>query len=227
MAKKEVLLELAAFMDSPRRRPLENPPKESSAPSWASSSPPCLEDFGHPAPSTGRARHARGAGAPVALALFQGDALRSLRPMCCALTWTLSKTNTSWPIGLKCAAGFESTVDEFLQTVRTGKNVHGHHHHQHVEPQKPVQHGAPKLVATILAPAEVARSTKSATAVRPWHAARGSLGRSRSLVPRTVARAGRGFSRRAQACAAWGRSPRGSSPLACFAGSSPGAFPGR
>ena len=37
--------------------------------------------------------------------------------------------------------GFESTIDEFLETVRTGRNVHGHHH----EPQEPVKHGAPKL----------------------------------------------------------------------------------
>ncbi|MEM1453218.1 MAG: SEC-C metal-binding domain-containing protein [Planctomycetota bacterium] len=38
--------------------------------------------------------------------------------------------------------GFEKTIDEFLQTVRTGTNPHGH---EHAPPQDPFEHGAPKL----------------------------------------------------------------------------------
>ena len=38
--------------------------------------------------------------------------------------------------------GFESTIDEFLQTVRTGTNPHGH---GHAPPKDPFQHGAAKL----------------------------------------------------------------------------------
>ncbi len=38
--------------------------------------------------------------------------------------------------------GFESTIDEFLQTVRTGTNPHGH---GHAPPKEPFQHGAAKL----------------------------------------------------------------------------------
>lgn len=38
--------------------------------------------------------------------------------------------------------GFESTIDEFLSTVKTGTNPHGH---GHAPPQEPFAHGAPKL----------------------------------------------------------------------------------
>jgi uncharacterized protein YecA (UPF0149 family) len=37
--------------------------------------------------------------------------------------------------------GLETTMDEFLETVRTGNNPHHNHH----EPQKPLKHGAPRL----------------------------------------------------------------------------------
>ena len=41
--------------------------------------------------------------------------------------------------------GFEATVDEFLETVRTGKNPHAHHHHHHAEPVQPFVRETPKV----------------------------------------------------------------------------------
>ena len=45
------------------------------------------------------------------------------------------------PEAFELRRGFEATLDEFSETVRTGRAAH----HAHQEPQKPVVYGAPKL----------------------------------------------------------------------------------
>jgi len=45
------------------------------------------------------------------------------------------------PEAFELRRGFESTLPEFLEVVKTGKSAH----HHHAAPSKPVVHGAPKL----------------------------------------------------------------------------------
>ena len=44
--------------------------------------------------------------------------------------------------GFELKKDFESTIGEFLQTVKTGTNPHGH---GHAPPKEPFAHGAGKL----------------------------------------------------------------------------------
>lgn len=145
MAKKEVLLELAAFMDSPQAQALENPPKESVRSIVGKFLSACVEDFGTPPHQLdGQGMHGV-LGHLLPSRFSKGDALAEFAPDVLRTYLDFVEEQHVVADRFEMRSGFESTVDEFLQTVRTGKNVHGHHHHQHVEPQKPVQHGAPKL----------------------------------------------------------------------------------
>ncbi len=48
------------------------------------------------------------------------------------------------PAAFDLKRGLESTLPEFLQTVRTGHNPHGHHHHHHGH-QETVRREGPKV----------------------------------------------------------------------------------
>lgn len=145
MAKKEVLLELAAFMDSDQAQALAAPPKEAVRSIVGKFLSACMEDFGTPPQALdGQAMHGV-LGHLLPSRFQQKDPLAEHAPEVLRAYLDFLDEQHVVAHRFELRQGFESTVDEFLETVRTGHNVHGHHHHHHGAPQKPVQHGAPKL----------------------------------------------------------------------------------
>ena len=49
------------------------------------------------------------------------------------------------PAAFDLKRGLESTLPEFLETVRTGHNPHGHHHHHHHGQQETIRRDQPKV----------------------------------------------------------------------------------
>ncbi len=145
MAKKEVLLELAAFLDSPQAQSLDQPSREDIRLIVGKFLSACYEDFGTPPHQLdGQGMHGV-LGHLLPGRFAKKDPLAEAVPEVLRAYLDFLEQQHVIAHRFELRQGLESTVDEFLETVRTGHNVHGHHHHHHGEPQKPMQHGAPKL----------------------------------------------------------------------------------
>ena len=89
----------------------------------------------------GRARHARRPRAPAPRRVPARRPWRRRSRTCCARTLSTSRP-ARWSPRLRAQEEPRGDGGQFLQTVRTGTNPHGH---GHTPPKDPFEHGAPKL----------------------------------------------------------------------------------
>lgn len=138
---KQVTLALAAFMDSPERAALPHSDDDVRK-IVGRFLTVCYDDLGtEPKRLDGHDMH--GALGHVLPGRFQrGEALAEAVPDVLRAYIAHLETSQVVPNAFELKQGFESTIDEFLHTVRTGTNPHGHGHHA---PQEPFEHKAPKL----------------------------------------------------------------------------------
>ena len=141
MAHKQVLLDLAAFLDSEQARALKEVPGDAKKAIAGKFLAVCYEDLGEkPRLLDGQAMH--GALGHLLPGRFQkNDPLVEHVPAVLRAYLDHLETTEIVPQAFEMRQGFEATLEEFLETVRTGHNAHGHHH----EPQTPLVYGAPKL----------------------------------------------------------------------------------
>ena len=139
MAQKEITLDTAAFMDSPRASALEAPREEVKRLVEAFLTA-CYEGVGK------KPRLLDGDDAHVVLGhLMPGylkrkdPAAAHARPVLEAFVAHLEETEVV-PNAYELERGLDATLDEFQETVRTGENAHVHGHAK----QKPFAHRADK-----------------------------------------------------------------------------------
>jgi len=138
---KPIVLDLARFMDSPQAAGLGGAKDETRdiAERFLSV---CYDDMGcAPKAMDGQGMH--GALGHILPGRFRrGEELAELVPdVLRAFIEHLEATEVVIH-AFELKQSFEATIDEFLQTVRTGTNPHGH---GHAPPKDPFQHGATKL----------------------------------------------------------------------------------
>ena len=145
MAHKQVLLDLADFMDSPHAAKVEGVAREEVRSIAGKFLAVCHEELGEkPRLLDGQAMH--GALGHLLPARFKKkDPLAEKAPD--VLRAYLDHLEESQVVtqAFEIRQGFETTIDEFLETVRTGVNAHGHHHQHHGEKQETIKHVADKL----------------------------------------------------------------------------------
>ena len=140
-ASKEVTLALASFMDSEERRALPHPEADVRTIVGRFLSV-CFDELGV-APKRLDGHDMHGALGHALPGRFQkGEPLAEdvpdvLRAYIAHLEATEVVTNA-----FELKRSFESTIEEFRVTVRTGTNPHGH---GHAPPKDPFEHQAPKL----------------------------------------------------------------------------------
>jgi len=142
--KKEIVLELAAFLDSPEAAKLEVPAAEvrkiveaflQVAYDDVGIAPRLMDGhdmhaaLGHVLPGRFPRQSPLAEKAPDVLRAYLGHV----------------KATQVVPHPFELMKGFEDTIDEFVETVRTGVNAHGHHHGMAHVKQEPVVHQVPKL----------------------------------------------------------------------------------
>lgn len=140
MTTKAVTLDLTAFLDSVHAKALDGPRPEEVRKIVGAFLTCCYDDLGK-APRLLDDHDVHG----VVGHLLPGHFKRKdpiadhvpdvLRAYLTHLEETQVVTNS-----FEMRQGFEATIDEFQETVRTGHNAHHHHHHR----QDPVVHQAPK-----------------------------------------------------------------------------------
>jgi hypothetical protein len=141
MASKAVLLDLASFMDSPLTQGMEGIQRDQIKSIAGKFLAVCHDQLGkRPCDMDGQDMH--GALGHLLPARFERkDPLAELAPeVLRAYLQHLEETEVVAQ-SFELRNGLETTMDEFLETVRTGNNPHHNHH----EPQKPLKHGAPRL----------------------------------------------------------------------------------
>jgi len=142
MAAKEIALEVAAFLDSPEARALTQPAKADVRKIVEAFVSVAYEDLGL-APRLMDGQDMHGALGHVLPGHFERKSpLAEHVPAVLRAYVEHLCTTQVVPQPFELRRGFEETIDEFVATVRTGENPHGHHHHAK---QAPMVHGAPKL----------------------------------------------------------------------------------
>lgn len=138
---KQVTLALAAFMDSPERAALPQPEPDVRT-IVGRFLQCCYDELGvEPKRMDGHDMH--GALGHVLPGRFKrSEELANEVPEVLRAYLAHLKTAEVVPNAFEIQKSFEETIDEFLETVRTGTNPHGHGHHA---PQDPFEHKAPKL----------------------------------------------------------------------------------
>ena len=141
MSERQVTLATAAFMDSPEAQALEAPGPEDVRKIVERFLEVCYDGIGvEPRLMDGHDVH--GALGHLLPARFKRkDPLAEHVPAVLRQYIRHLTESQVVPQAFELQRGFESTVDEFLETVRTGENSH---HHVHKK-QAPVVHQAPKL----------------------------------------------------------------------------------
>lgn len=143
MAAKEIALEVASFLDSPQAKALTAPPPGDVRKIVEAFLSVSYEDMGL-APRLMDGQDMHGALGHVLPSRFERKSplvphvpavLRAYVEHLCA--------SQVVPQAFELRRGFEETIDEFVETVTTGVNPHGHHH-GHAK-QEPMVHRAPKL----------------------------------------------------------------------------------
>jgi len=140
MSKKQVALDLAAFLDSDQARSLDGPKKEQVRRITEVFLSACYEDLGT------KPHLLDGHGVHTVLGHLMPERLAPRDPLAHHVPDVLEAffehlseqhvvTNA-----FEITQGLASTTEEFLETVRTGHNVH----HRHARPE-PVVHRAEKL----------------------------------------------------------------------------------
>lgn len=138
---KPVSLALASFMDSPQAAALEAPDPEVRA-IVERFLAVCYDGLGS-APRTMDGHDMHGALGHLLPGRFRrADPLAEKVPDVLRAYLEHLEASEMVPHAFELKKSFEETVDEFLQTVRTGTNPHGH---GHTPPEDPFEHGAPKL----------------------------------------------------------------------------------
>lgn len=137
---KQVTLALAAFMDSPERGALPHPEEDVRRIAGRFLTV-CYDDMGiEPKRLDGHDMH--GALGHVLPGKFKrGEELAESVPDVLRAYIAHLENSEVLANAFELKNGFESTIDEFLHTVRTGTNPHGHGHEA---PQDPFEHKAPK-----------------------------------------------------------------------------------
>jgi len=136
-----VPLALAGFMDSPEAAALEHPEADVRA-IVERFLTVCYDDMGS-APRTMDGHDMHGALGHLLPGRFRrGEPLAERAPDVLRAYLAHLEGSEVVPNAFELKQRFEDTIDEFLQTVRTGTNPHGH---GHAPPKEPFQHGAPKL----------------------------------------------------------------------------------
>ena len=139
MPKKEIALALADFLDSDEARGLEAEPAEVKRLAGAFLTV-CYDELAkQPRLLDGDDMHAA-LGHLLPAHLGRKDPVAERAPeILRALLDHLESTQTV-PSSFELRRSFEATIDEFQETVRTGRNAHAHH-----PKVEPFVHGAPKL----------------------------------------------------------------------------------
>ncbi len=138
---KPVTLALANFMDSPEAQALEVPEADVRRIAGRFLEV-CYDDMGvEPQRMDGQEMH--GALGHLLPGRFQrADPLAEHVPAVLRAYIAHLETAAVVASAFELKRGFESTIDEFLETVRTGSNPHGHGHRAPIEP---FAHQAAKL----------------------------------------------------------------------------------
>ncbi|MEM8709817.1 MAG: SEC-C metal-binding domain-containing protein [Planctomycetota bacterium] len=142
---KNVTLALASFMDSPEAQALTRDlklPEADVRKVVGRFLSVCYDDLGiEPKHLDGQDMH--GALGHVLPGKFKrGEALADAVPDVLRAYLKHLEESEVLANAFELKQGFETTIDEFLVTVKTGKNPHGHGHHA---PQEPFEHRAEKL----------------------------------------------------------------------------------
>jgi hypothetical protein len=140
-SSKEIALDLAAFLDSEQARRLEGPKPADVRKIAEAFLSVCYDGLGKkPRLLDGHDAH-EALGHLLPAHFRRGDPLAEHVPAVLS-AWLdhleLSETVTQ---SFELRRGLEGSMDEFLETVRTGKSAH----HHAPAPQDPFVHGAPKL----------------------------------------------------------------------------------
>jgi hypothetical protein len=145
MAAKEIALEVASFLDSPEAKALTKPSPGDVRKIVEAFVSVCYDDLGL-APRLMDGQDMYGALGHVLPGHFERKSplvdhvpavLRAYVEHLCI--------SQVVPQPFELRRGFEETIDEFIQTVRTGENPHGHHHGHAHKKDAPLVHQAPKL----------------------------------------------------------------------------------
>ena len=139
MAKKEIALELAAFLDSEQARALEGPSPEQVRRVAEAFLGVCYDELGSkPRLLDGHDVH-EALGHRLPGRVKKADPLAEHVPAVLGALFEHLETAQGLPNAFEVRRALDGTMDEFLETVRTGHNAH-----HHVR-QEPVVHRAPKL----------------------------------------------------------------------------------
>lgn len=140
MPKKEIALELAEFLDSTAARALGVDQADVKRVAEAFLTV-CYEELGkRPRLLDGEDMHAA-LGHLLPAHFARKDPVAAHAPAILRAFIDHLKESQVVTHSFELERGFEATVDEFQETVRTGQNAHQHHHPK----VDPFVHGAPKL----------------------------------------------------------------------------------
>lgn len=142
MAKKEITLELTAFLDSAQAQALEGPAKAGAQRIVEAFLSICYDELGtRPSKLDGQDVH-EVLGHRMPGRFKRKDPLAAHVPLVLEAYLNHLEETQTVSNAFEIRNAFVATIDEFQETVRTGENAH--HHHHHVK-QDPVVHKAPKL----------------------------------------------------------------------------------
>jgi hypothetical protein len=137
---KEILLDASAFLDSPQAAKLSAPPRAAQKSIVEAYLRVAYQELGKsPRHLDGQDLHAA-VGHLLPAHFARKDPLAEHVPAVLEAYLDHLEPTEVVPEIFEQRRALIATADEFLETVRTGKNVH-----RHAEPQKPFVHGAPKL----------------------------------------------------------------------------------
>ena len=140
MPAKEITLSVAAFLDSPQAEKLAAPDREGQKRIAEAFLRVAFEEVGkHPRHLDGQDLHAA-VGHLLPAHFERKDPLADHVPAVLEAYLAHLEATEVVPEIFELRHALVATADEFLETVRTGRNAH-----RHAPPQKPFVHGAPKL----------------------------------------------------------------------------------
>ena len=140
MPKKEIALALAEFLDSDQARALEVDGNDVRRVAGAFLTV-CYDELAkQPRLLDGEDMHAA-LGHLLPSHLARKDPVAQYAPAILRAYLDHLEATQTVPNSFELRRGFEGTVDEFQETVRTGRNAHRHHHPK----VDPFVHGAPRL----------------------------------------------------------------------------------
>jgi SEC-C motif len=140
MTTKSVTLDLTAFLDSPQAAALTEVPVEDQRKIVGAFLTCCYDELGK-APRLMDDHDAHGVMGHLLPSHFKRkDPIAVHVPAVLRAYLEFLDESQVVANSLELRRGFEGTIGEFEETVRTGENAHHHHHHR----QDPVVHQAPK-----------------------------------------------------------------------------------